>query len=477
MVVVCFLPWSHKSKTCWAGAVPEHMARAGQQAWVVTRLAGMTGALLCLFELYRMTIGAAVGGVFPPVSVFHTVHAHCILILVSLAYYCVCKLCLLLIATQGSPGGQRVRQPAPPAKEFIITDISSRYRANAVSVSGRGVDDLGGDQNWHSNLAEARLTIRNVWVLVYGLGFVFFITGYCFLGVHPVCLTFIGFAVGVLSVDELLCPRREMPVWYITVRFIVLLAALVSLGLVSAPILEQMLDTYVESLDIYSMVFGMLFPFCSQFIIIIIRDSHRYTLGTVIEVCEFGFPFAAFLGVFHLCVAYGQRFQSDADAVSVLEAYQNSAGDNQTVMFLDYINWNHLNQTAIRAVIETDGPFLTFYCVAPLLMIPAVVCYVASALEGSAIDPLLSLTLALCVEHVSPSSPTAIIATVLCSLCTALRVMCEYRPPLLQGGSHSLQEESTQLPHRVVWTRPTMDDCEAETQELKSDPPDDHSNA
>ena len=450
------------------------MARAGQQAWVCTRLAGMTGALLGLFHLYRITIGADVGGIAPPVSIFHTVHAHCILILVSLAYYCVCKLCLLFMAMHG-PAGQRYRARPSPAKEFIITDTSSssRYRANAVVV-GRGNDDRdsGTDPNqWHSNLAEARLTIRNVWVLVYGLGFVFFITGYCFLGLHPVCLTFIGFAVGVLSVDELLCPRRELAAWYLTVRFAVLLTALISLGLISAPILDLMVDDYVESLDIYSMVFGMLFPFCSQFIIIIIRDSHRYTLGTVIEVCEFGFPFAAFLGVFHLCVAYGQRFQSDADTVSGLKAYESST--NQSIAFMDYINWNHLNQTAIRAVIETDWPFLTFYCVAPFLMIPAVVCYVASTLDGSAIDPLLSLTMALCVEHVAPNAPLAIIATVLCSLCIALRVVCEYRPPLLQGEGHSLQTESIQLPHRVVWRRTnTMDDCEAETQELAGDPKD-----
>lgn len=454
------------------------MSGAVRQGWAVARLCGVTAALLSVSTLYRYTIGRTNAEGKLPLSVFRTVYSYCILILVSLAYYCVCKACVLLCVAH-KVKGQRVRSPGTQGKDFVITDISTRYSRSQTSPGGR--DDMGSVSepgSGHSSLSEVRLNIRNVWVLVYGLGFVIFITGYCFMGLHPVCLSFIGFAIGVLCVDELLCPRSELRMWYLTARSIVLFLVMFSLVSVSMIFLESTVTNYVKTLDIYSMVFGMIFPFASQFILILIRDIRRYSLGTVIEVCEFGFPFTAFLGVFHLCVAYGQLYQSDKDGLSGYEALQStvtgaSAGNFSSAPLLDYSHWYHFNQSMVGVIIWTDAPFLTFYAVAPLCVLPCVVCYMASVLDGRAIDPLLSITLFLCIDNVGGGSSMAVVGTVLCSLGALIRIICEYHPPLLQGEMFSLQTESTQLPHNVVWRRQTtMRDCEAETQELSVDFPD-----
>jgi hypothetical protein len=450
---------------------------ANNQAMVALRLMGMIASLLGVFSLYKHTVGTQSGTMSDAtgtVSVFQTVYSQCILILVSLGYYCVWKACSTLVF-QSHQFGMKKKG-------------SSRERDSSPATlvhHPRNNQSLGSESETWSNLSEVKLTIRNVWVLVYGLGFVFFITGYCFLGLQPVCLTFIGLAIGVLSVDELLCPRREFPHWYTLSRFVVLLSTLVSLVLVSAPILDSAVAAYIHTLDVYSMVFGLIFPFCSQFILIIIRDSRRYTLGTVIEVCEFGFPFTAFLGVFHLCVSYGQRYQADSDALSAYHYHviKKVELSNETVMndsgkdYMDFRYWYHFNDTMVNSLIETDGPFLTFYSLAPFAMIPAVVCYMSCALDGCAIDPLLSLTFVLCMEHlmVYTSQPSAlvIVGTIFCIMGLIVRVVCEYRPIFLcDNPIYSMQGTATQLPHNVVWSRsPTMQDCEAETQELSSDFP------
>ena len=54
---------------------------------VALRLAGMTGSLLGVFGLHRVTLA----GQGSP-TVFETVYSHCVLILVTLNYYGLCKL-------------------------------------------------------------------------------------------------------------------------------------------------------------------------------------------------------------------------------------------------------------------------------------------------------------------------------------------------------------------------------------------------
>jgi hypothetical protein len=411
----------------WVGAWdPKIMG----QRQLLGQLLGMITSLLAVFGLFRCTIASST----EPISVFQTVYSQCILIIVSLFYYGIAKVCLILIR----PGRNRYLVPVEP----------SASRAPPMGL----------------NLSLPRLTIQNVWILVYGLGFVFFITGYCFLGLHPICLAFTGLAMGVLGVDELVCPRTQLMRLYTSLRLLTLLLAVIALVLVSADLLDSMVIKYVSTLDIYSIFFGLVFPFGSQFILIIIRDSRRYTLGTVVEVCEFGFPFTVFLGIFHLCVAYGQRFQSDSDSLSGFQGllFNSSSGELK--------NWYQYNHQLFDRVVETNGASLLFYSLTPLLMVPALVCYMSCVLDGCAVDPLIALTFSLCVEHLATrpaSSSLGIGGMVLVSLALVLRVLCEYRPNLVRDP-YFTQGQSDLLPHTIVWSRASRE-REAEVEALTND--------
>lgn len=410
---------------------------------VLVRIGGMVASLLAVFGLYRGTISA------PELSVFQTVYLQCILLLVSLGYYCVLKLGTLVCL--------------PRARATADDTTTARIRV------AKDFFDAGGRQT--VSLTVPRLTIWNVWVLVYGLGFVFFITGYCFLGLHPICMAFLGLAIGVLGVDELICPRATLFPFYIGMRALVLVTVLLSLVLVSADLFDAAIAAYVSTLDLYSIFFALLLPFCSQFILIVVRDSRRQPLGGVLEVCEFGFPFTAFLGIFHLCVAYGQRFQSDVDAQTAFERlayadFGNSTHSKDSVF--DFRYWYHYNNT--QALIETHGPYIVFYSLTPFMVVPALVCYLSCVLQGCAIDPLVALTLTLSVQHLitrasGPTSPLGIASMVFSSLALILRVLCELRPSMTAAELYRLQGDH--LGSETVWSR--RREAEALTSDLQTE--------
>lgn len=397
---------------------------------VCLRLAGMSGALLGIFGLYQATLGTS--NAIP--TIFETVYSHCIIIIVCLHYYCIGK----FFYTACYPR-KRLIPPRPRDGGSVYLDAQGIPEARQTEMV-RG---------------QPRLNIQNVWILVYGLGLVFFVTGYCMLGIHPVCLAFAGMAVGILSVDELICPRGTLSPVYLSLRVSALISAMVSLALVSADLVGQVVVEYITSLDLYSIFFGLCLPFIAQFIMIAVKDTRHYAIGTVIEVCEFGFPFTAFLGVFHLSVAYGQRFQINSD-----DSLHPAAPFDYASLLLnqsfDYASWTQRTMTA-QTLIRTDGPFLLFYSITPFLAIPVVVCYIECALDGCAVDPMLSLCLALCVQHLmagagdgSSESWLGIYGTVCCGVAWIIRIASEHHfvlndPP----GMHV----NTQLDQRVVWER------------------------
>ena len=408
---------------------------------VLLRIGGMIASLLAVFGLYRGTIAT------PDLSVFQTVYLQCILLLVSLGYYSVIKLCTLVCLTQSRVSvDDATTTRIQLAKDFVLS---------------------GGRQT--VSITVPRLTIWNVWVLVYGLGFVFFITGYCFLGLHPICMAFLGLAIGVLGVDELVCPRAMLWPAYVGLRALVLGTVLIALVLVSADLFDAAIAAYVSTLDLYSIFFALLLPFCSQFILIVVRDSRRQPLGGVLEVCEFGFPFTAFLGIFHLCVAYGQRFQSDVDAQTAFErlAYADPGNTTEAGVF-DFRYWYHYNNT--QALIETHGPSLVFYSLTPFMVVPALVCYLSCVLEGCAIDPLIALTFTLSVQHLitrasGPTSALGIASMVFSSLSLVLRVLCEYRPSMSSAELYRMQ--GGQLGQETAWSR--RREAEALTSDLQTE--------
>jgi len=391
---------------------------------VAWRLGSMTSALVCIFELYKSTLSAAA---HPPwLSVFDAVYMNCVLVLVSLSYYCVAKFCILSWCYSNPPLRRKHRLTWP------ITTA----RLNPPPFEDNSYED---DEPVVVRDAPS-LSLQNVWILVYGLGIVFFVTGYCMLGLHPVCMACLGVAMGVLCLDELICPRFNLDATYVLMRYSALLVAIVSLLLVSADAVGAVVITYVATMDLYSIIFGLCFPFLSQLIMVVVRDAKGFSIGNAFQVCEFGFPFAAFLGVFHLSVAYGQRFQLSG---SINEQLYEQHVSNITMPSI--------------GVVHLDTPVILFYGLTPLLIIPCLYLYVTCTLEGCTIDPLISLSLALCIQHlilspVGTASVLGIYGTICSVIGCVLRFFSEYKF-IVSRSRASMHIQSDQLPHNVVWDR------------------------
>lgn len=363
---------------------------------IALRVACLTKLLIGVAFLHRILLGR---DGLP--TVFDTVYAQCIVILASLGYYCVVKFCIAAC----NPPKHRPRRVS-----FVPRDADGNYIDMQISTATEIIR------------GAPKLTIQNVWVLVYGVGFILFVSGYCILGLNRLCLACFGLGMGMLSVDELVCPRYTMSKLYASARVASLLACVVSIILVSSELLGTEVVAFTSTLDLYSFGFGFCLPNVSHFIMVAVRDSRHYSIGSVVEVCEFGLPFTAFLGIFHLSVAYGQRFQL------------GEGGHAGPPM-------------------RTDGPFIMFFAFAPLLVCPCLVAYVSCVLEGCSIDPLLAVSLSLCIHYLveKPASPIGIYGTICCAVAIVIRVLSEYHPVLLPGIYS--RNNNGQLTEHVIWER------------------------
>jgi hypothetical protein len=385
---------------------------------VFLRIATMAAALIATFSLFKGTLGGK-----KEISVFETVYANCIIIMVSLCYYCVVKFIFLSCY----PSKIIVRRVvlAPRNSDGSYLDL---HQAGSTTEIVSGVP---------------RLTIQNVWILVYGVGFIMFVISYCIVGLNPFCLACAGLACSMLGIDELICPRTRLNKLYAIIRLAALMTGIVSVLLVTVDLIDKVMIEFVSTLDLYSIVFGFCLPFGAQFLMVAVRDNRRYTLGSVVEVCEFGFPFTVFLGIFHLSVAYGQRYQMSYATTAEYDPPFNKS--------LAFYHWDSKN-LSLDSILLTDGASLLFYCVAPLFVAPSLFAYTACVIEGSAIDPLLSISLALCVQYFSlcETSTLGIYGTVCCSLAIICRVLGEFTPVL---NDFHPQSENTLLTQQVVWER------------------------
>ena len=396
---------------------------------IALRLACMTGGFVGISGLYACTLGSS-----GSVSVFDTVYAHSVLILIALHYYGLAKFCMAACA-----------KPKPRVRRVSL--VPRDADGNYVDIQLTNATEL---------IAGApKLTIQNVWILVYGVGFILFVSGYCILGLNRVCLASLGFGMVTLVVDELICPRSVMGKLYISARAAVAIAGTVSLFLVTSELMSDELMASVATLDLYSIAFGLLLPSVAQFLMVTVRDCRRFSLGTVVEVCEFGLPFTAFLGVFHLSVAYGQRFQI--------------ASEGPVIGYDAFMNQSWYRDAVLSAHLQTDWLVILFYAVSPVLVAPVLLGYISCVLEGCAVDPFLSVCLALCVHYLveRPASPLGIYGTVGCALAAVIRILSEFHP-MLNPISTGPSCENNQLTQHVVWERTRK--AEEMTQDLESDP-------
>jgi len=342
--------------------------------FVVCRLVSMTLALLGLNLIYNSLLNPDSYN-----SIFDTVYISTIVILVSLFYYIICK-CILSFLL-----GYKKSQKNRP-KDITYMDMQE--------IKSEIIRSL------------PKLTMENVWILVYGLGIVFYVLIYCFVGVQPVCFSCMAISLGVLCVDEITNTDKKYRRIYLFGRGLIILATLTAVTMVTIDISAVLIDAYINNLDLFSLFFGIILPFSIQFIMLTVKDHRQYTIGTLLELCEFGLPFSCILSGIYLFTCYGHNFQ--------LNAHVNQS-----------IYWN-LNQT-ISSIDATENNLL-FYVTAPFLAVPAVLLFTSSILDNCAIDSLLSIVMAMSVEHFirSPPSEFAIYSLIINIVAILLRMMIEF---------------------------------------------------
>jgi len=368
---------------------------------VLARIAFMTGAILAMLAMHDTLLGRSS-------EAFTSGYLGSLVLVCTLGYYVLAKIGQ---ATVGAPGrAGRVRRAG------VYMDMQDNKTAIVTGVP--------------------KLTIENVWILVYGLGAVIFVMAYTLLGIEPVSLTCMGVAMGVLCIDELAHPRREMVAMHVAVRIGATLSGLISLCLVFVDSFGDLVHRFLSSDNWPAAIGGVALPFLSQFIMLCVRDYRKYTVGGVIEMCEFGLPFAVILSCCLLWTAESERRHAGQDATYDL-------------LFNETFQW-YQNLTRDRAH-DPVASWAVYLCIVPLLLMPSLVLYVACVLDGCAVDPLLAVSMAVSVQYAISAGPSALnIYSIMCSSAgLILRVGSEFRP----NGSdafNAASKESIQIPNQAL---------------------------
>lgn len=196
-----------------------------------------------------------------------------------------------------------------------------------------------------------RLTMNNIWVMVYGLGAFLFIFCAVFAGGQPV--TMYSFTLGLILAcfQELASSNWHAdPVRHGVYTVITLF--------VSISVLLVLIDSgeSIASKDVTIVAGGVIIPILSPVVLFGIKYKPVYSLGSVAEMCEFALPF--------MCIVAG------------------------VISLVDGPYEIRIEQTTITAAI-----------LAPLLMVPAMFVLISAALENRILDPLIVVALILSVKH------------------------------------------------------------------------------
>lgn len=214
-----------------------------------------------------------------------------------------------------------------------------------------------------------KLTMESVWILVYGLGFIFFVCCYSFSGLHPSCTVCLVMGLSIVGIDEILQDTPPKSVFQKAGQIVLIICALIAIMVISLDSPSGPLVDMVLHLDIFSITCGGFLPFIVCLFLIIVKEQRRYTLGNVYELCEFGLPFACILAVMFLMVSDGQNIQIIT---------QNLTASNST----DYEGLAMTYKSAIGVTL-----------LSPLILTPVMLIFMASIMQRNAMDPLLALLL------------------------------------------------------------------------------------
>lgn len=158
---------------------------------------------------------------------------------------------------------------------------------------------------------KPKLHIRDVWVLVYGLGTCFYVVTYVITCMHLLSLQTLTYGLFLIMVQEIASSHQRI---WAAENLIYGLAGIIAFVAVfikgvdmnfrhwSIPFLE---------LNLFQIVLGVLLPFLASFLYVHVKVDTRYSFEGLFELCKFGFPFYFILCVF--TVITSKMFQCDMD--------------------------------------------------------------------------------------------------------------------------------------------------------------------
>lgn len=345
-------------------------ARPGaMQRKVVSIHIGVTSALLGgLALLFKY------GDRSPDRGLYHTVHLTALSVVAAALYY----------------GLFEIARPLLPAEwGFGRRDRGHAYASVDSERSPLAQDPS--DEPQRPARGRPRLTMGSIWGLVYGLGCVFFVTLYCASGQQAVCSYFFGLGLACMSSDELLRPLRGGALaWRQRVleglAVALAISCIVCVSIRAALNDDDPLD--VDGIDLFSVLAGMVLPLLAPLVLGTLKNPAAYSVGNMLELCEFGLPFMFILGCGFVVTAdghyvnlYENTFVPIRHVINMTNTYYSNVSDTPTNASLRWRGWDRL---------ELVAPVVAL---GPLLGLPVLLMITTAVLRDHVADPLVSIAL------------------------------------------------------------------------------------
>ena len=281
-------------------------------------------------------------------SLYRTVHLSSLTVIVTLVYYAIAEAFRRL-----SPRawGLRRREEDYERLDTPAEPVEPATPANAPLNGAVTAPLIEPDQ---PAPPPVRLTIHDLWRLVYGLGFVFFVTLYSLTGQQASCLYFFGLGLVCVCIDDALEPWRTGEARARTLE-------LVSLGLAFSSLILFAHGTVVHGLfgldplspTLFGGMCGVVLPFLAPLLMLSVKNQERLRTADMFELSEFAMPF-----MFILAAGF---------------------------LFMDS-TWEH----GVKVI---PGDILTILFVSPMLATSLLVIITTAVLRCHSIDPLLGVGL------------------------------------------------------------------------------------
>ncbi len=339
------------------------------QRKVVSIHIGVTSALLGgLALLFKY------GDRSPDRSLYHTVHLTALSVVAAALYYGLFE---------------ALRPLLPSDWGFGRRDRGHAYATVECERAPLAQDPT--DEATRPARGRPRLTMGSIWGLVYGLGCVFFVTLYCASGQQAICSYFFGLGLACMTSDELLRPLRPGAFAW---RQRVLEAVAVALGCASIVFVsvraalgdKDPLD--VDSLDVFSVLAGMGLPLLAPLLLGTLKNPTAYSVGNMLELCEFGLPFLFILGCGFVVTAdghYVNLYENTFEPIRHVINMNNTHNNNVTAIASNVsLRWSGWDRLELVAPVVALGP---------LLGLPVLVLITTAVLRDHVSDPLLSIAL------------------------------------------------------------------------------------